>query len=59
MMIDQSQRFGQSGRLTLSTALKTSDAAKTRTPSASARMTRKSEAAKFFAFVPKRFFRSS
>ena len=52
--MDQSQSCGRSGKLTLKTALNTIDAAKTRTPSARARMTRKSDAAKFFACTPKR-----
>ena len=43
----------------VSIAARTSDAANTRTPSASARMIRKSEAAKFFVLAPKRFFSSS
>ena len=46
MTMDHSQRWGSPGTLALSTAASTSDAANTRTPSASARITRNSDAAK-------------
>ncbi len=53
-MIDQSQRCGRPGRLAPMTAASTSDAANTRTPSASARIVRNSDAAKCFVAEPNR-----
>ena len=51
---DQNQRFGRFGRLAPITALNTRDAAKTRTPSASERITRNSDAATCLAVTPNR-----
>jgi hypothetical protein len=53
-MIDHNQRCGSVGKLAEITALSTSDAANTRTPSASGRMMRNSDAVTCFAAVPKR-----
>ena len=59
MTIDQSHRCGSPGMLAPRTAASTSDAANTRTPSASARITRNSDAAKCFACGPNRRLSSS